>query len=97
MFDGGQLDLERDFFLIDADQSNATTSNYYGSYKYKKSAHFTEAAERSSKANPILEAAFSRPVVANCRAGTNENMLTWLKSKKVPQMAQKLGITAVID
>lgn len=86
------LDNERDFFLIDADKSNATASNYYGSYKYKKPAHFTEAAERASLANPILEAALSRPVVANCRAGTRENIITWLDTKKVIQTAQRLGI-----
>ena len=86
------IDQGRDFFLIDADTSNATASNYYGSYKYEKSAHFTEAAERASKANPILEAALSRPVVANCRAGTRDNIITWLSTKKVLPTAQRLGV-----
>ena len=86
------IDQEREFYLIDTDTSNKTTSKYYGSYQYKKPAHFSEGAERASTANSLLDAALARPVVANCRAGTNENMLTWLKSKLVPQMAQKLGI-----
>ena len=86
------LDRGQDFFLIDADRSNATTSNYYGSYKFDKQAYFSEAAERASTANPILDAALARPVVANCRAGTNESLLTWLVTKKVPQTAQRLGI-----
>ena len=95
---GARLDCQRhidrgeEFFLIDTDKSNRTTSKYYGSYQYEKSAHFSEAAERASTANSLLDAALSRPVVANCRAGTNANLLTWLKTKKVPQMAQKLGI-----
>ena len=86
------IDQEREFYLIDTDTSNATTSKYYGSYQYKKPAHFSEAAERASTANSLLDAALARPVVANCRAATNANLLTWLKTKKVPQMAQKLGI-----
>ena len=86
------LDLKQDFFLIDADKSNATTSNYYGSYKFDKQAFFSEAAERASTANPILDAALLRPVVANCRAGTNSSLLTWLVTKKVPQTASRLGI-----
>ena len=89
------IDQGRDFFLIDADQSNATASNYYGSYKYEKSAYFTEAAERASKANPILEAALSRPVVANCRAGTRENIVTWLSTKKVIPTATARGEDAL--
>jgi hypothetical protein len=64
------LDCHQDFFLIDTDRSNATTSNYYGSYKFDKQAFFSEAAERASTANPLLDAALLRPVVANCRAGT---------------------------
>ncbi len=86
------LDRNQDFFLIDTDKSNATTSNYYGSYKFNKQAFFSEAAERASTANPILDAALLRPVVANCRAGTNESLLTWLVTKKVPQTAARLGI-----
>ena len=86
------IDQEREFYLIDTDTSNATTSKYYGSYQYKKPAHFSEAAERASTANSLLDAALARPVIANCRAATNANLLTWLKTKKVPQMAQKLGI-----
>jgi len=86
------LDIKQDFFLIDADKSNATTSNYYGSYKFDKQAFFSEAQERASTANPILDAALLRPVVANCRAGTNESLLTWLVTKKVPQTALRLGI-----
>ena len=95
---GARLDCQRhldrgeEFYLIDTDTSNATTSKYYGSYQYKKPAHFSEAAERASTANSLLDAALARPVVANCRAATNANLLTWLKTKKVPQMAQKLGI-----
>ena len=86
------LDRQQDFFLIDTDKSNATTSNYYGSYKFDKQAFFSEAAERASTANSILDAALLRPVVANCRAGTNESLLTWLVTKKVPQTATRLGI-----
>ena len=86
------LDLKQDFFLIDTDKSNATTSNYYGSYKFDKQAFFSEARERASTANPILDAALLRPVVANCRAGTNSSLLTWLVTKKVPQTAARLGI-----
>lgn len=86
------LDLKQDFFLIDTDKSNATTSNYYGSYKFDKQAFFSEAQERASTANPLLDAALLRPVVANCRAGTNESLITWLVTKKVPQTAFRLGI-----
>ena len=86
------LDRQQDFFLIDTDKSNATTSNYYGSYKFDKRAFFSEAAERASTANSLLDAALLRPVVANCRAGTNESLLTWLVTKKVPQTAKRLGI-----
>ena len=86
------LDRNQDFFLIDTDKSNATTSNYYGSYKFDKQAFFSEAAERASTANSLLDAALLRPVVANCRAGTNEALLTWLVTKKVPQTAARLGI-----
>jgi len=86
------LDLHQDFFVIDTDKSNATTSNYYGSYKFDKQAFFSEATERASTANPLLDAALLRPVVANCRAGTNESLITWLVSKKVPQTAKRLGI-----
>jgi hypothetical protein len=86
------LDLKHDFFLIDTDKSNATTSNYYGSYKFDKQAFFSEAAERASTANSLLDAALLRPVVANCRAGTNSSLLTWLVTKKVPQTALRLGI-----
>ena len=52
----------------------------------------SEATSRASTANPILDAALLRPVVANCRAGTNESLLTWLVTKKVPQTAKRLGI-----
>ena len=96
---GARLDCQRhldrlsDFFLIDADKSNATTSNYYGSYKFDKQAFFSEAPERASTANSLLDAALHRPVVANCRAGTNESLLTWLVTKKVSSMASSLGIT----
>jgi hypothetical protein len=86
------LDRQQDFFLIDTDKSNATTSNYYGSYKFDKQAYFSEAPERASTANSLLDAALARPVVANCRAGTNESLLTWLVTKKVPQTAHRLGI-----
>ena len=86
------LDRQQDFFLIDTDKSNATTSNYYGSFLFDKQAYFSEATERASTANPILDAALLRPVVANCRAGTNESLLTWLVTKKVPQTAKRLGI-----
>jgi hypothetical protein len=86
------LDRQRDFFLIDTDKSNATTSNYYGQYKFDKSATFSEAVERASTANSLLDAALLRPVVANCRAGTNSSLLTWLVSKKVPMTAGRLGI-----
>ena len=86
------LDLHQDFFLIDADKGNTTTSNYYGSYKFDRQAFFSEAAERASTANSLLDAALLRPVVANCRAGTNDPLLTWLVSKKVPQTAKRLGI-----
>ena len=86
------LDRQQDFFLIDTDKSNATTSNYYGDYKFDKLAFFSEAAERASTANSLLDAALLRPVVANCRAGTNESLLTWLVTKKVPPTAHRLGI-----
>lgn len=86
------LDRQQDFFLIDTDKSNAITSNYYGSYKFDKQAFFSEAAERPSTANPLLDAALLRPVVANCRAGTNSSLITWLVTKKVPQTAARLGI-----
>jgi hypothetical protein len=86
------LDRQQDFFLIDTDRSNATTSSYYGRYKYERSASFSEAVERASTANSLLDAALLRPVVANCRAGSNEALLTWLVSKKVPMTARRLGI-----
>lgn len=86
------LDRNEDFFLSDTDKSNATTSNYYGRYKFDRQAFFSEAIERASTANSLLDAALLRPVVANCRAGTNEALLTWLVSKKVPQTAKRLGI-----
>ncbi|MCP6274866.1 hypothetical protein NL452_26575, partial [Klebsiella pneumoniae] len=79
------LDRHEDFFLVDTDKSNATTGNYYGRYKFDRQAFFSEAIERASTANSLLDAALLRPVVANCRAGTNEALLTWLVSKKVPQ------------
>ena len=86
------LDRQQDFFLIDTDKSNATTSNYYGSYKFDKQAFFSESAERASTANPILDAALIRPVVTNCRAATNDSLITWLVTKKVPITAARLGI-----
>jgi len=86
------LDHGQDFFLIDTDKSNATTSNYYGSYKFDKKAFFSEEASRASTANSLLDAALLRPVVANCKAGTNEALLTWLVSKKVMPTAKRLGI-----
>ena len=86
------LDRAQDFFLIDTDKSNATTSNYYGNYKFDKQAFFSEAIERASTANSLLDAALLRPVVANCRAGTNESLLTWLVTKKVMPTALRLGI-----
>lgn len=86
------LDRKQDFFLIDADKGNTTTSNYYGSYKFDRQAFFSEEASRASTANPLLDAALLRPVVVNCRAGTNEHLLTWLVTKKVPQTALRLGI-----
>jgi hypothetical protein len=86
------LDRAQDFFLIDTDKSNATTSNYYGKHKFDKQAFFSEAIERASTANSLLDAALLRPVVANCRAGTNESLLTWLVTKKVMPTALRLGI-----
>ena len=86
------LDRNQDFFLIDTDKSNATTSNYYGSHKFDKKAFFSEEASRASTANSLLDAALLRPVVANCKAGTNEALLTWLVSKKVMPTAKRLGI-----
>lgn len=86
------LDRNQDFFLHDTDRSNATTSNYYGDYKFEKQAYFSEAQERASTANSLLDAALLRPVVANCRAGTNEALSTWLTTKRVPQTARRLGI-----
>lgn len=86
------LDRGQEFFLVDTDKSNATASNYYGSYKFDKLAFFSEAQERASTANPVLDAALLRPVAVNCRAGTNESIRTWLESKKVPQTAKRLGI-----
>jgi len=50
----------------------------------------SEAIERASTANSLLDAALLRPVVANCRAGANE-ALTWASVKKV-QTAKRLGI-----
>lgn len=69
------LDRQQDFFLIDTDKSNATTSNYYGNHKFDRQAFFSEDASRASMANSLLDAALLRPVVANCRAGTNEGLL----------------------
>jgi hypothetical protein len=40
----------------------------------------------------LLDAALLRPVVANCKAGTNEALLTWLVTKKVMPTALRLGI-----
>ena len=95
---GARLDCQRhldqgeEFFLIDADPSHASTRKYYGRYTFERPAHFSEAPERASTANPILDAALARSVVANCRAASNASLLTWLLTKKVPQMAQSLGI-----
>lgn len=86
------LDRAQEFFLHDTDPSNATTGNYYGQYKFEKQAYFSEALERSSTANPLLDAALLKPVVANCRAGTNEALYKWLVNKWVPQTAKRLGI-----
>ncbi|NJN24452.1 MAG: hypothetical protein HC810_08780 [Acaryochloridaceae cyanobacterium RL_2_7] len=87
------VDRKIPFWLMDADRGNQSTLRFYPDYTYKKSVHFSEAEERSSSANPILEAAIEKPVVTNCRAGTNTQILTWIKSKKVAVMAKKLGVT----
>lgn len=86
------LDRGQNLYLSDTDKSNATVANYYGQYKFDKQAFFSESQERASTANSILDAALLRPVVVNCRASTNQSMLTWLESKKVPQTAKRLGI-----
>lgn len=86
------LDRGQPFYLSDTDRSNPTVANYYGQYKFDKQAFFSEAQERASTANPILNAAFERPVVVNCRAAANQPMLGWLVSKMVPQTAKRLGI-----
>lgn len=86
------LDHSQPCFLVDADKGNTTASNYYSNYKYNKQAFFSEAPERASTANPVLDAALERPTIVNCRAGTNEALLTWLVTKKVPQTASRLGI-----
>ncbi|GEM_PF-6622513 len=86
------LDRSQPFFLHDADKTHATASHYYGNYLFNKQAFFSEAPERASTANPVLDAALERPVVVNCRAGSNEALLTWLVTKNVTKTAWSLGI-----
>lgn len=86
------IDRKLDFALIDADDGNSSTAKFYGDYLYKQGARLTESEDRASLANPILQAGLEKPVVVNCRAGTNEALLTWLDTKQVPSVAKKFGI-----
>lgn len=86
------IDRQQDFFLIDVDEGNSSTAQFYGKYLYKQAARLTESEDRASLANPILQAGLEKPVVVNCRAGTNEALLNWLETKQVPSVAQKFGI-----
>jgi hypothetical protein len=86
------IDRKVPFYLIDTDTKNATAKDYYGDYVLDKDVVFTEAAERASKANLLLDAALSRAVVANCRAGTLDSLVTWLREKQVLLQAQKHGV-----
>ncbi|MCM1984457.1 hypothetical protein [Lyngbya confervoides] len=87
------VDRNIKFWLMDADKNNQMSQRLYPDAFFSRSVFFSEVPERASSANPILEAAIDRPVVTNCQAGTNDQILTWMKTKKVPQVAQKLGIT----
>lgn len=82
------IDRNQDFFLLDVDEGNSSTAKFYSDYLFDKSAKLTEVVERSSLANSILEAPRTKPTVVNCRAGTNEALLTWLSNKPVTRMAQ---------
>lgn len=86
------IDREQKFFLIDIDHGNSSTAQFYGDYLFDQSARLTEVVERSSLANSILDAPRTRPTVVNCRAGTNEALLTWLETKNVPRIAQQFDI-----
>ncbi len=86
------VDRKMKFWLMDADKGNQSTAKFYPEFFFDQSVYFSESPERASSANSILEAAIDRPVVTNCRAGTNAQILTWTQSKKVPVVAQKLGI-----
>lgn len=86
------IDRNLPFYLIDADKKNATVRSYYGDYALDKDVFFSEAPERASTANWLLEAATKRPVVANCRAGTLDSVLTWIEQKQVVPIARQQGV-----
>ncbi|MGA7954001.1 MAG: hypothetical protein WCA07_10835 [Gloeobacterales cyanobacterium] len=86
------IDRNQPFYLIDADKKNATVRSYYGDYALDKDVFFSEAPERASTANWLLEAATKRPVVANCRAGTLDSLLTWVEQKQVVPIARQQGV-----
>ena len=86
------VDRQQDFFLVDVDEGNSTAAKFYGDYLFNRPAMFTEAMERASRANPVLDAALQKPVVVNCRAGTNEGILNWLQTTQVVPVAQRFGI-----
>jgi len=86
------IDREQDFFLLDVDEGNSSTAQFYGNYLFNQTAKLTEVVERSSLANALLDAPRTKPTVVNCRAGSNEALLTWLSNKPVKKMAQKFGI-----
>ncbi|PZD70401.1 hypothetical protein C1752_13127 [Acaryochloris thomasi RCC1774] len=86
------IDREQDFFLLDVDEGNSSTAQFYGDYLFHQAAKLTEVVERSSLANALLDAPRTKPTVVNCRAGSNEALLTWLSTKPVTKMAQKFGI-----
>lgn len=86
------IDRQQDFFLLDIDEGNSSTAQFYSDYLFHESARLTEVVERSSLANALLEAPRTKPTVVNCRAGSNEGLLTWLRNKPVKRIAQQLGI-----
>lgn len=86
------IDRKQQFYLIDADRKNATVRSYYPDYVLDKEVFFSENRERASSANWVLEAALGRPVVTNCRAGTLDDVLTWIENKQVVKAAAMHGI-----
>lgn len=86
------VDRNIKFWLVDADKGNQSTLKFYPEFALEKDAFFSEVPELRSIANPIFEAAIERPVITNCRAGTNKAFLEWLKAKRVSEIAKQHGI-----